>query len=481
MNDDLRAVIDEYAAERSPASTDAKAPPPLYPSDSRATVQPPPVDPPELAADLRILDRFRAEVRMRGLVGEDATAAILYLAMTSRLLDKQVSAGVKGHSASGKSYTVECVARFFPRDQYIVMTAMSQRSLVYSPQDFRHRTLIVYEVVALREGVEDDLTSYLVRSLLSEGRIEYPVTVRDKDGGFTTKTIVKEGPTNLIFTTTKTRVHAENETRVLSLNTDDSRAQTARVLAELADETEPAGDLDEWLALQRWLATAERRVTIPYAARLAGLVPPVAVRLRRDFGALLALVRAHAVLHQATRPRDPDGRIVASLDDYEVVRVLVADVIAEGVGSTVSPTVRETVDAVAALADTEGTMARTVAEKLALDKSAVSRRLRMAADGGWLRNLEDRRGKPGRWVAGDPLPETVDLLPQPCNLRTTADSDESAGQRADATGGCTVARDSEGYSRPDPEPELAGIEEQAAFVSDWNAAARARADGKDPA
>ena len=61
-----------------------------------------------------------------------------------------------------------------------------------------------------------------MRSLLSEGRIDYQVTVRDKDGGFTTKTIVKEGPTNLIFTTTKTRVHAENETRILSLSTDDS-------------------------------------------------------------------------------------------------------------------------------------------------------------------------------------------------------------------------------------------------------------------
>ena len=60
---------------------------------------------------------------------------------------------------------------------------MSERALVYSPEQYSHRTLIVYEVVALREGVEDDMTSYFVRSLLSEGRINYPVTVRDKDGG----------------------------------------------------------------------------------------------------------------------------------------------------------------------------------------------------------------------------------------------------------------------------------------------------------
>ena len=115
---------------------------------------------------------------------------------------------------------------------------------------------------------------------------------------------------------------------------------------------------------------------------------------------------------------------------------LVADTIAEGVGSTVSDTVRETVAAVAALASAEGVMARAVADKLRLDKSNVSRRLRMAADGGYIRNLEDKRGKPGRWVIGDPLPESVDLLPDPAQLAT---ADTPPDLR-----GCAVALESEG-------------------------------------
>jgi hypothetical protein len=145
----------------------------ITPSDSTATAQPQPVEPPALARELRILDRFKQEVRLRGLIGEERNAATLYLIITSRLLDKQVSAGVKGHSSSGKSYTVETVVSFFPDDAVIEMTAMSERALVYSSREYRHRTLVVYEVVALREGVEDDLTSYFVRSLLSEGRIDY--------------------------------------------------------------------------------------------------------------------------------------------------------------------------------------------------------------------------------------------------------------------------------------------------------------------
>jgi hypothetical protein len=69
----------------------------------------------------------------------------------------------------------------------------------------------------------------------------------------------------------------------------------------------------------------------PFAPALAEGIPPVAVRLRRDFGQVLNLVRAYAILHQATRARDGAGRILATLEDYAVVRELVADIISEGV------------------------------------------------------------------------------------------------------------------------------------------------------
>lgn len=55
------------------------------------------------------------------------------------------------------------------------------------------------------------------------------------------------------------------------------------------------------------------------------------MRLRRDFGALLNLVRAHALLHRASRGRDREGRIAAAVEDYARVRGLVADLVSEGV------------------------------------------------------------------------------------------------------------------------------------------------------
>jgi hypothetical protein len=377
---------------------------------------------PQLADEARILDRFADTAAGCGLVGERATAQLVYLVITSRLLDKPVSLGVKGHSSSGKSFVVEMTCRFFPPDAVIEMTAMSERALVYSPREYSHRTLVLYEVVALREGIEDDLTAYFVRSLLSEGRIRYEHSVRNPNGGWTTNTIEKPGPTGLIFTTTKAHIHRENETRVLSVTSDDSRAQTARVFQALASDDGTDVNLNPWKGLQSWLTRGEHRVVIPYAPALAESVPPVAVRLRRDFAAVLSLIRAHAILHQQTRDRDEAGRIVAGLDDYEVVAGLVAPLIAEGVGTTVSAATRETVAAVEVLSGQfpDGVPARAVATHLQLDKSNVSRRLYVAADGGYLTNLEDRRGRPGRWRTAEALPEEQALLPRREDLEAVA-------------------------------------------------------------
>src|ERR687885_203915 len=138
------------------------------------------------------------------------------------------------------------------------------------------------------------------------------------------------------------KLQAENETRLLSFSIADTQEQTREVLAALAREAAEEPDLGPWHALQEWLEEgAERRVRVPFAETLAGMVPPVAVRLRRDFGALLKLIRAHALLHQTNRERDEEGRVVAGFDDYTVVRELVADLISEGVEVTVAPIVRE--------------------------------------------------------------------------------------------------------------------------------------------
>jgi hypothetical protein len=356
-----------------------------------------------LARKASILDEFANELSRIGVVGERRAAKLIYLAVTSRLLERPASIAVKGPSSGGKSFIAESTLRFFPPGAFYALTAMSDRALAYSTEPLRHRHLVIYEAA----GMSSDFATYLIRSLLSEGRLRYETVEKTKDG-FVPRLIEREGPTGLIVTTTSLRLHPENETRMLSLTITDTPDQTAAVIRALAQEgNRLVADLTRWHALQTWIATGQSRVVIPFAGRLAELVPPVAVRLRRDFKTVLVLVRAHAVLHQASRRKDEEGRIIAEIEDYQVVRELIADLVAVGVEATVKSEVREIVGTVRALLEMgrEEVRQSDLKSALQLDKSAISRRVADALDAGFLRNLEDRKGRPARLVVGDALPD----------------------------------------------------------------------------
>jgi hypothetical protein len=106
------------------------------------------------------------------------------------------------------------------------------------------------------------------------------------------------------------------------------------------------------------------------------------------------------------------------------VRSLVADLVADGVGATVSESVRETVKGVAELLEDghESVTVAAVAGQLGIDKSSASRRIKAALARDYLSNLEIGKGKPLKLVIGEPLPEEVEVLP-----------------RAETLAGCTVA------------------------------------------
>lgn len=367
----------------------------------------------DLATEQDLLARLATVLEDGGLVGEKRTAQLIYLALTSRLLDKPVSVALKGPSAGGKSYTLQRVLDLFPPEVYHALTAMSERALAYGTEPLEHRFLVIFEAA----GLEGDFASYLVRSLLSEGRLRYE-TVEKTDHGMQTRVVERRGPTGLIVTTTAISLHPENETRLLSVPVTDTPEQTRKIMFALAEGTREL-DLTPWQALQTWLAAGEAKVVIPFAGALAELIPPVATRLRRDFSLLLSLIRAHALLHQISRPRNNEGALIATVDDYAAVRELIHDLVAESAEKSVAPTVRETVEAVGRLTSDapDGISLAVLSDALDLDKSAVSRRVAAAKRRGYLKNLEERRGRPARLVLGEPLPAEIEILPTATTLR----------------------------------------------------------------
>ena len=216
---------------------------------------------------------------------------------------------------------------------------------------------------------------------------------------------------------------------MLSLLAADGAKQTADVLfamaANQAGTHRPDVELAPWHAYQRWLARGDCEVVIPFAPAIANGINPVAVRLRRDFGALLNLIKAHALMHRQTRQRDGDGRVIAEVTDYSAVYALIDPLLAEGVGITVSQTMRETVQAVAGIVAAGGPASvSAVAKMLALDTSSASRRIQSAIKQGFLENEESQPRKKARLVLDLPLPTTRGILPPPDSLQVCSENGE---------------------------------------------------------
>lgn len=411
-----------------------------------------------------ILGVFQKTIQQIGLVGEERNATLIYLAVTSRLLDKPISIVVKGPSSSGKSFLVEKVLDTFPGSAYYSLSAMSERALVYSQEPLVHRMLVIYEAA----GINFEFSSYVIRSLLSEGKIRYE-TVEYTNQGIRPRLIEREGPTGLIDTTTSVSLHPDNETRMLSLTTKDDRDQTKNILAQLAKQAEGSidinVDLSRWHSLQKWLElSGERRVIIPYAQNLAHLTPPISVRMRRDFGKIIGLIQAHAVLYQCQRNRDSAGRIVATIEDYKSVFFVMAESINNAADVAVSPQIRRTVEMVGKLLAGRPYGVTVSMSQLAkimqIDKSTISRRVDVAIHDGYLQNQELLQGRPARLVLNEPMPVDKSILPSPEELEEYMQS-----HTPDTMQQCNAIVDNQGAQAASLAPSLAECSFNAIFNS----------------
>lgn len=423
-----------------------------------------------LLDDRQLLDRVTETVAALGWMpppGGEHLPALVYLVLTSRLLERPVNLLVEGPSGAGKTLLVATVAQLFPADAIVALTGMSERGLLYLGGNLSHRMLLVTEAAGLHR---DGIGAAIMRSVTWEGRVRYPTVEKDEGGRLVSRVIELAGPTGLVTTTTR-GVEEELATRLLAVSVPESPEATRvvlRAIGRAANGSAPEQpDLGPWHALQRWLEReGVRSVTIPYAERLAELVPADLVRMRRDFPQLLTLIRAHALLHQRQRERDAQGRIIATLADYAAVHRLVAPLYGVIAAGGVTDGVRAVVSAVAELCpEPEDTVSLTrLVQLLGRDKSRISRHVRRAIELGFLVNLEPVKGRPARLRPGDPLPPPVSALPDPEKLalpleRNTAtlagDRDHDA-ENTVAPGGATPPQHPQHPPRPD-EGSVAGV------------------------
>ncbi|MEX2227478.1 MAG: CHC2 zinc finger domain-containing protein [Dehalococcoidia bacterium] len=363
-----------------------------------------------LAPDL--LAKVETAMRDLGYAGDTKPPMLAYVALTSRLLRRPLNLAFVAPSAAGKNRAIDAALALMPESAYYLEKAGSARALIYSDASYEHRAVVVAEADSLPN--DDSSAASAVRSLAADNEMTYDVVEKDSKGEFHVRRITKPGPTGLVTTSTRPLPH-QFDTRTLTVTVADTPGQTRDVMrahAATLNGLVALPDVSDFVALQRWLELeGKREVLVPFAPALAELVPADHVRMRRDFRQLLTTVETMAILHQQQRELDADGRIVATLDDYEHARTLLMDVFQAASSAGVTPQVRETVEAVNRIADGVSLTKQAIADALKLSKDTAWYRIKRAISLGHLINDETRKGRPAQIRPGDPLPEDRPALP----------------------------------------------------------------------
>jgi hypothetical protein len=447
-------IAKDYAAARAQDARENTTQPELTPAEKVALRKAlwPTVC--ELAQSPDLMERV--QVRALGVINEYELIKLTYVGATSRILKNPINILIKGASSGGKSFTTLHTLKLIGPNFVNELTSSSALSLVYGTDPLAHTVMLIFEANQLQAAgqADRDSTFAMLRTLISEGRIVHQTTVEDPSSptGRRVERIVREGPIALITTTTG-ELYSENETRMLSWQIHEDREQTAAVMAGLSDRASgiasTPSDFAVWHDLQRWIALGPNDAVIPFARQIASAIQPLMVRFRRDVGSLFSFIKASALLHQAQRQTDGQGRVVATVDDYALAYPIFSRVMAESSGRAVPDNVCAVVKLIAERAgaasakptgmrfqrvEVAGHAAEVtisseqIGTATGIGKSAAYRAILTALDLGFLVNNETRPKKPFRLMLKHGVDEIgVSLLPDPATITRATIAGEGGG------------------------------------------------------
>jgi hypothetical protein len=168
-----------------------------------------------IALSKTLLADMEAVVHRLGVVGEGGAIKAIYSAATSRLVgDDAMRVLRRGVSSSGKNYLIGRVMELTPEEEVIRITGGSSLSLIYygdgDEDALAHKLLLIAEaaVLAPRNGEDPQFTDML-RSLISEGRLDRIVTLTQGGGLPSAVHVRRNGPIALMLTSARDNIEDE--------------------------------------------------------------------------------------------------------------------------------------------------------------------------------------------------------------------------------------------------------------------------------
>ena len=402
-----------------------------------------------------LMEQIVRDVAALGVAGEEALTATLYLIGTSRLLDKPLAAIVQGQSSSGKSYVIDRVGKLFPGEAVLRAHRITSQALYHLPPGSLVNRFVVAGERPRRQDDETADATRALREMISDGRLTKAITVKVRGSSdYKTKYIDQPGPIAYVESTTVQLIFDEDRNRCLILPTDETPAQTRRILDTTAarkvnpDATGTGSEIiAKHHAAQRLLRRV--RVSVPYAEELARHFPDKRTEARRAFPQLVSMIEAVTLLHQFQRVAEPeDGLVItATAQDYRIARRLLVGPFSKALGARQGDAVRRFGDRLReAFADGRefGTADVAEIEGVPKDVQTVRQYVRELAKARWLEQAAPPEGKkPARYrIVTDPPDEaTLAGLPDPNVLFVS-----------DPTYGATAPAESSQCPRVEPKP-----------------------------
>lgn len=268
-------------------------------------------------------------------VGDVQAKQILLLAIASRLnLERRdrLRCSIIGPPSAGKSHLVESILKIIPRTWVKRITRLTAHALDYLEENIDGKILYIAELA----GIKDEDATYSMRIMLSENELIILTVEKDpKTGKIITVEKRKKGAPILITTTTEIEIEDQLASRLVFISNDTSAEQTCKVMQYQLERStlnnfERNEELERkikackvfWQRLEKYYVVIDDNLKLELEKLINDF--PLTLQARREFGNLLAFIKAHALLNQFKRKREDDRRVLyATVEDLHAINEIV--------------------------------------------------------------------------------------------------------------------------------------------------------------
>lgn len=264
-----------------------------------------------------LLKRLNALIGQAGVVGEETSRLFLFVIATSYKMEATLHALIQGSSGSGKTHLLAKVSGLVPEEAVYHFTRVTEGSFYnYGAYDLKNKLICLEDLDGMEEKAQ-----LAFRELQSREMLSTSTTGQDEKGNIRSYQKVVYGPMASLACTTKGEVYEDNMGRVFLIAVDETKEQTARVIAYQNAKASGQVDTAKQKQTTEFICNLVRllkplRVINPYAGKVS--LPAEAHKIRRLNELYQGFVKQVTILHQYRRKKDRQGRLITEREDLQL-------------------------------------------------------------------------------------------------------------------------------------------------------------------